>query len=124
MKALEIQNKLALYSGLIIRERGKYEFRLDRRGPVERGRMKKTKTDWGNIGFVLLMLFLIGLAAGSIYMAATANARCERNCIAFSEKINRPTQYRNGACYVEICEGYWVREEDVIYSLDVCEGEE
>jgi len=57
------------------------------------------------IGFILVMELMI------------EPAREREECIEAAQLIGLPTKYEHDACFVEIADGLWIREEEIKYNL-------
>ena len=62
------------------------------------------------IGLVIISLLLAFLIWG-------IPAIDRRQCEVGSTRIGLPSRYVHGSCYIEIADGLWVRDCEVVYNL-------
>lgn len=69
----------------------------------------------------LAVVCAIWLLIIGIFWFAIGGAFRRAHCNELGQQIARPTQYKNGSCYIEIAPGLFIKTTQVIYHLESVE---
>jgi len=70
----------------------------------------------------IMILIVVIVVSVFVLVGVGASAYSRRCCERLAENIGRDTRYVSGTCRVEVCDGVWLGEYEVVYQLDLIQS--
>lgn len=74
------------------------------------------------VTLLIIVAFVTVVVTVAIGLDALVGASGRRSCDKLAVAIGRDTKYVNGACRIEVCDGVWLEQNEVIYQLDLIQS--